>query len=123
MNQNNYPLNLPTAVYFGAESMSSGWFGGRGSSWAYSTGGKFQNENQRKALFGKEESIVDPDQVAMAKTSDGLQKVPDTEQQIDSPPESMLEGIEISETPDPLLEEPENPLANTQARIQPLVPQ
>jgi len=118
MNINNYPLELPKANYFGAESQISGWTGGH-NNWAYSVGGQFQTPQQKEALFGKEEDIKEPNQIAMARTSEGLQKIPDTEQQMDSKPGGMLEGIEVSETPDPMAIDFET----TQARIEPNQPQ
>lgn len=122
MNLQNYPLNLPKANYFGAESMQSGWVGsGRVGSWANSINSKFQTPQQRVALFGKEEDIDEPEQIAMARTSKGDQYVADTEQQIDAKPESMLEGIEVTDMLDPL--EGNNPLENTKAQIEFTQPQ
>lgn len=122
MNLNNYPLKNGKAQYMGASSMTCGWVGGH-NNWAYSLGGTFQNSKQKLALFGKEEDIQEPNQIAMARTSQGLQKIPDTEQQIDIPIAGNLVGIEVTETLDPLVENPENPLINDEIRQQPLVPQ
>lgn len=120
MNLQNYPLDLPKANYFGSESMISGWVGsGRVGSWANSINSKFQTKQQREALFGKEENINVPKQEAMAKTSNGLEKVADTDQQIDSKPNDSLVDLKVTNMLDPLLNN--NPLeSNTQARIEPL---
>ena len=122
MNLNNYPLKNGKAQYFGASSMDSGWVGGH-NNWAYSLGGKFQTSEQKLAMFGKIENIQEPDQIAMSRTSEGLQKIPNTIQQSNAPKGSMLEGIDVTETLDPILENPNNPLVNDEIRVQALVPQ
>jgi len=120
---NNYPQDMPKAKYFGASSQNCGWVGGH-NNWMYSLNGKFQTAQQKVAMYGALEKIQTPKQVAMTRTSKGLQTIPDEEQQIDAPKNSMLVGLEVSDMVDPLLNPSTNPLeSNEPMRNEPIVPQ
>lgn len=102
MNLNNFPNDLPKAKYFGASSQNCGWVGGH-NNWAYSLESKFQNPQQKTALFANQFSTQDEHQIAVAKTTDGKQYVPDTEQTSNVNKVDFLEGLDTTETPNPLL--------------------
>jgi len=102
MNLQNSPQELPKAKYFGASSQNCGWVGGH-NNWAYSLESKFQNPQQKQALFNKQFSTQDEHQVAVAKTSEGKQYVPDTNQDVNNNKVDFLEGLETTNTPNPLL--------------------
>tara|TARA_R110001606_G_scaffold375239_1_gene533443 strand:- start:468 stop:797 length:330 start_codon:yes stop_codon:yes gene_type:complete len=102
MNLQNFPNDLPKAKYFGASSQNCGWAGGY-NNWAYMVESKFQDPQQKLALYGEQFSTQDKHQVAVAKTTDGKQYVPDTKQTVNNTKIDFLEGLETTETPNPLL--------------------